>query len=209
MSDPGHPVKRLPRDMGWFVAIALTAGVLRLAFAWQYTRHPLGQYAWVDESSYWTWAQAILQGGWWPIRPFYQDPLYPYWLAVLMAVVGSSVATLRIASAALGILTPLVVAWAGRVGLGRAEGLLAGWATACYGPLIFADGSLEKEGLAAFWTALALGVTAHLARSGRLGWCALGGACWGVVALLRSNALVIAPLAGVLVGTGTKRWTDV
>jgi hypothetical protein len=129
------------------------------------------------------------------VRPFYQDPLYPYWLACLMGVVGTDVATLRLASAGLGALTPLVVIWAGRIGLGRIEGLLAGWATALYAPLISADGSLEKEGLAAFWTALALGLTAHLSHSGRIAVAGTTGASWGVVALLRSNALFIAPLA--------------
>jgi hypothetical protein len=197
MSDPRQPVTTAARDLGWFVAIGVTAALVRLSFAWQYAHQPLGQYAWVDESSYWTWAQAISRGGWWPLRPFYQDPLYPYWLAWLMAVVGTDVATLRVASAGLGAVTPLVVAWVGRAGLGRIEGLLAGWATALYAPLIFADGSLEKEGLAAFWTALALWMTAHLARSGRPMIAAAGGASWGVVALLRSNALVIAPLAAV------------
>ena len=197
MSDPGPPVTRLPRDLGWFVAIGLTAAVVRLGFAWQYAHAPLGQYAWVDEASYWTWAQAILNGGWWPIRPFYQDPLYPYWLACVMAVVGTDVADLRIASAALGAFTPLVVTWAGRVGLGRAEGLLAGWATALYGPLIFVDGSLEKEGFAAFWTAGAFVITAYLARSARLAMALAAGACWGVVVLLRSNALVIGPVGAL------------
>jgi hypothetical protein len=193
------------------VVIGLTGAVLRLAFAWQYTRQPLGEYAWVDESSYWTWAQAIVQGGWWPVRPFYQDPLYPYWLACLMGVVGPGVAGLRLASAGLGALTPLVVTWAGRIGLGRVEGLLAGWATALYGPLIFAEGSLEKEGLAAFWTAVALGLTARLCHSPRLASAVTAGASWGVVGLLRSNALLIAPLAagwlvlGASVQTGHDR----
>jgi hypothetical protein len=194
MVDSRQPDVRSPRDLGWFLAIGLTAASIRLAFAWQYAHQPLGLYPWVDESSYWTWAQAIVNGGWWPIRPFYQDPLYPYWLACLMAFVGTGVADLRIVSAGLGALTPLVVAWAGRIGLGRAEGLVAGWATALYAPLIFSDGSLEKEGFAALWTALAFAATAYLARSGRVLQAFIVGGSWGVVALLRSNALIIAPL---------------
>jgi hypothetical protein len=184
--------------------------VVRLAFAVQYTRVPLGRYAWVDESSYWTWAQAILQHGWWPLRPFYQDPFYPYWLACLMRVVGPDVAVLRLASAGNGALTPLAVAWAGRIGLGRAEGLIAGWATALYGPLIFADGSLEKEGLATFCTALALGLMAHMSRSDRLTWAGIAGMAWGIVGLLRSNALIIAPLgaAWLLVRPAVPETTD-
>jgi hypothetical protein len=193
------------RDAGWLVAIGFCGAVVRLAFAWQYTRQPLGQYPWVDESSYWTWAQAILRGGWWPVRPFYQDPLYPYWLACLIAVVGPDVASLRVVSAGMGAITPLVVTWAGRIGLGRREGLLAGWMTALYAPLIFADGSLEKEGVATFWTALALGLTAHLSHCGGLGLAGTAGASWGVVGLLRSNAILIAPLAAAWLALGGSR----
>jgi hypothetical protein len=182
------------RDVGWLVAIGLCGAVVRLVFAWQYTRDPLGRYAWVDESNYRSWAESILHGGWWPLRPFYQDPLYPYWLACLMGVVGSDVVVLRLVSAGLGALTPMAVAWAGRVGLGRAEGLVAGWAAALYAPLIFADGSLEKEGFATFWTALALGLMAHLSRSERPVWAGTAGMAWGIVGLLRSNALMMAPL---------------
>ena len=185
----------MPRDAGWLVAIGLTGAVLRLVFAWQYTGQPLGQFPWVDEASYWSWGQAILRGGWMPVRPFYQDPLYPYWLACMMSVVGTSVAALRMASAVVGAVTPLAVFWAGRIGLGRAEALLAAGATALYGPLIFADGSLEKEGLAALCTAVALALTALVSKSGRPVLAATAGAAWGVVGLLRSNALLIAPLA--------------
>ena len=205
MSDLRQPVARFPRDAGWLVAIGLTGAAVRLVYAWQYTDQPLGQYPWVDESSYWSWAQAILRGGWWPVRPFYQDPLYPYWLACLMAVVGTDVAGLRMASAGLGALTPLVVFWAGRTGLGRSEGLLAGWATAVYGPLIFADGCLEKEALAAFCTALALGLCACVSHSGRLALAGAAGAAWGVVGLLRSNALLIGTAGGGLAAPGNER----
>ena len=194
MSDPRQSRPRLSRDAAWLAAIGLTGILLRLVFAWQYTGEPLGQYPWVDESSYWSWAQAIVRGGWWPVRPFYQDPLYPYWLACLMGVVGEHVAGLRLVSAGLGAITPLIVFWAGRIGLGRSEGLLAGWATALYAPLIFADGSLEKEGLAAFCTALALGLTAWTIRSGRVALAAMAGAIWGVAGLLRSNALLMLPI---------------
>jgi hypothetical protein len=210
MSDPRQSVRSFAQDAGWLVAIGLTGVVLRLVYVWQYTEQPLGHFPWVDESSYWSWAQAIWRGGWWPVRPFYQDPLYPYWLACLMGVVGSDVAGLRMASAGLGALTPLVVFWVGRTGLGRSEGLLAGWATALYGPLIFADGSLEKEGLAAFCTALAMGLTACMSNSGRPALAGTAGAAWGVVGLLRSNALLIAPIAAswLLFGTSDRPRPD-
>jgi hypothetical protein len=113
----------------------------------------------------------------------------------LIKLVGAEVAHLRLASAVLGGLTPIVVTWAGRVGLGRIEGILAGLVTAFYGPLVFADGCLEKEGLAALLTAAALGLVASLCRGSRWPLASAGGAgiAWGAAALLRSNAIVAAP----------------
>ena len=191
----GERSRGVPRDAGWLVAIGLTGAVLRLAFAWQYTGQPLGQFPWVDEASYWSWAQAILQGGWWPVRPFYQDPLYPYWLACLMGVVGTNVAASADGLGRRGSRHTARRLLGGADGLGRAEGLLAAWATALYGPLIFADGSLEKEGLAALCTAVALALDRSGLEVGPAGAAATAGAAWGVVGLLRSNALLIAPLA--------------
>ncbi len=194
MDRPGSVPDR-PRDLGWVAVIGGLGLSLRLAYALQYTGHPLGRWPWVDEGAYWTQAQAILGGAWLPERPFYQDPLYPYLLAALMRMVGTDVASLRVALACLGSLTPLAVFWAGRRGLGRAEGIVAGLVMAAYGPLVFTDGQLEKEGAGALVAALGLWLAARAAsrpRSHPAFGCA--GLAWGILALLRANALVIGPL---------------
>lgn len=192
--DDRHPSG--PRDLAWFVVIGALGLGLRLAYARSYGAHPLGRLPWVDEGAYWTRAREILGGAWLPERPFYQDPLWPYLLAGLMrALRTEDVAPLRTALAALGALTPLVVCWAGRRGLGRAEGIVAGLAAAVCGPLIFTDGLLEKEGPAALGAALALVLTARAVEPGRGIVAALvAGLAWGMVSLLRANALVVAVL---------------
>src|SRR3954452_14173136 len=133
-------------DLAWAVAIAALGLSLRLAYAWQLSQHPYGRFPWIDENAYWTWALAIRDGQWLPRRPFYQDPLFAYLLAGLMGLVGTGFPALRISLACLGSLTPPAVFWAGRIGLGRAEGVVAGLIVALYRPLIFNDGLLEKEG---------------------------------------------------------------
>jgi hypothetical protein len=199
-----HPRDRTPfgrTDLLWLFVISTLGFALRLAYAWQLSRHPYGRFPWVDENAYWTWALAIRDGQWLPRRPFYQDPLFAYLLAGLMGLVGTSFAALRIALACLGSLTPPAVFWAGRIGLGRAEGIVAGLIVALYRPSIFNDGLLEKEGIGALVAALALGWTARAARpeaTRRRGvWAGLAGAAWGVLSLLRANALLLGPL-GVL-----------
>jgi 4-amino-4-deoxy-L-arabinose transferase-like glycosyltransferase len=193
--DDGSARRIRSGDLGWLLAIGGVALTLRLAYSSEFASHPLGRLPWVDEGAYYTRAQAILNGSWLPERPFYQDPLYPYLLAALMRIVGIEVARLRVALACLGTLTPIAIYWAGRIGLGRAEGVIAGFFCAVYGPLIYTDGLLEKEGLGALVAAMALALMAWATRPGVRVWtAALGGLAWGLVGLLRANALVIAPM---------------
>ena len=109
----------------------------------------VGQMPWVNEGASWAGPRKCTAGHWLPDGPFYQDPLFPYVLGVLSGLVGPDVTRLRIALACMGALTPLAVFWAARRGLGRSEGVVAGLAAAVYGPLIFCDGLIEKEGMAA------------------------------------------------------------
>jgi hypothetical protein len=184
--------------LAWPLAILGLGLGLRLAFALAYTEQPIGRMPWGDEGAYWSRAVEILGGRWLPRQPFYQDPLLPYVLAGLMKLVGADVARVRVVLAGLGALTPLAIYWAGLRGLGRAEGIVAGLAAAVYGPLVFTDGSIEKEGPGALVAALGLGLAAELAARGPRPWLAgATGMTWGVLALLRANALAVGPIGAV------------
>jgi hypothetical protein len=185
-------------DIMWASTIGGLGLIVRLAYARQFAAHPYGRFPWVDENAYWRWALEIKGGKWLPDRPFYQDPLFAYMLAGLMALVGTSFGALRIALASIGSLTPVAVYWTGRIGLGRAEGVVAGLIAAFYRPLVFNDGLLEKEGTGALVAALALGLTARAARPQRRGrGVGCVGFVWGLLGLLRANALLIGPLGAL------------
>ncbi len=206
------PSELRKRDLAWMLVIGLLGLTLRLLYVWQYSKHPHGRLLWVDEQSYFQAAERIMAGQWLPDRPFYQDPLISYILAGLMRIVGKDVVVLRYALACLGAMTPLIVFLAGRQGLGRPEGIVAGLATALYGPLIFTDGLLEKEGAGALVAALALWRTAKaLVPNRRYLDAGLAGLLWGLLALLRSNALLVGILGPIwwVVGPGrppSPRW---
>lgn len=191
-------------EIGWPLLIGVSGLILRLSVAREYAGHPIGRIPWVDEAAYWSSAREILGGKWLPDRPFYQDPLLSYLLAGLMRLLGTTeVATLRVAMACLGSLTPLAVYWAGRIGIGRAEAVVAGMATAFYGPLVFTDALLEKEGPAALVAALALGLSARAIAPGRRAGSAMAaGLAWGVLSLFRANALAIGPVVAILLFAG-------
>jgi len=186
------------REIGWMLVIGLLALGLRLLYASEYIAHPLGRLLWVDEIVYWERARAILRGCWLPDRPFFQDPLIHYLLAGVMSLLGTEVSTIRVALICMGAFTPVVTYWVGQRALGQTEGILAGLALAIYGPLVFTDGQLEKEGIGALATALALAGTMRAAEPNRsTASAALAGYLWGIVTLLRANAILIA-LVGVV-----------
>jgi 4-amino-4-deoxy-L-arabinose transferase-like glycosyltransferase len=190
------------------IAIFVVALALRLTWVNEFVSHPLGRIPYVDELGYLIKAEDIYNGSWFPDRPFYQDPLLPYVLATLMKFVGTGIIRLRMALAVMGSLTPVALFYAGRRGLGRSEGVIAGLGAAHYGPLVFADGLVEKEGLAALTAAMALFLTATAINDRRrVLITACAGMSWGALVLLRANAILIAPLgfACWLVSDGVRR----
>ena len=202
------PPRKFPTsEIAWPLLIAAVGLALRLAFVREYVGHPIGRIAWVDEAAYRSMAERIARGTLLPDRPFYQDPLLPYALAGLMQALGTvEVAPLRMALACLGALTPLAVYGAGRVGFGKAEAIVAGLATAFHGPLIFTDGLLEKEGMAALVAAIALGLSARaVAVEKARAWAIGAGLAWGVLALLRANALILGPILAIGMAWGGRR----
>ena len=86
---------------------------------------------WVDEGAYWARAQEIRAGHWLPDEPFYQDPLFPYVLAVLSGLVGPDVTRLRIALACIGgpeaPLARIFLGGAGRGAGTKRRGLSRDW----------------------------------------------------------------------------------
>ena len=195
------------RDLAWTLVIWGIGLGLRVACVLEFSEHPLGQAAWIDEQAYAGRALEIKGGNWLPTRPFYQDPLYPYLLAGLISVVGPELSSIRLGLACLGSLTPPLVFWAGRIGLGRAAGVVAGFFLALYGPAIFTDAALEKEGLGALIAALALVLTALATRrADRCGPILAMGAAWGALALLRANALIVGPIGVVWWFRAPRRW---
>ena len=171
------------------VAVAGMALLLRLIAAHGIGAMPSSRMPHLDSLEYLLRARRIASGDFtWPVFPAHA-PLYSFTLASLLFVTSGSLAAVRAIQSAIGALTCVLAALAGRRLFGNRSGLAAGLLLAVYAPLIWIDVSLLAEGLLMFFLAAML-------------WCIatdrhplLTGAVLGLAALTRPTALIFVPLA--------------
>ena len=177
--------------------ILAAAAALRLGHWLAVRRLPFVDTLVVDSAEYDRWARAIAAGGGPGDLPFFQPPLYPYLLATVYRLVASphAVYLLQIAAALGGI---YCLARAGREMVGASAGLAAAALAAVYGPFVFHDVQLLKESLAVDLVAALLWAMVVARRDHRSASWLLAGALFGLLSLLRENALLVAPLAVAL-----------
>jgi tetratricopeptide (TPR) repeat protein/4-amino-4-deoxy-L-arabinose transferase-like glycosyltransferase len=183
-----------------FALVGLAALVVRIVYLLEIAGTDAFRVYLGDARAYDLWARQIVAGDWVGQGVFYQAPLYPYFLAVVYAVLGSAPIAVKLVQMLLGSTACVLLALAGREAFGRRVGLVAGWLWAIYPPAFFFDGIIQKASLTGFLFALLLYLLARYthraAAAGRpprlLGWGA--GAVLGLMALTRENALILAPV---------------
>jgi tetratricopeptide (TPR) repeat protein len=185
-----------------FIGVFLFAFIVRLAVSASLGHLGLWQNPQFDAHENLVWAQALASGDFtWPSPPTH-GPAYPFFLAALLKVFGSLGAA-RLAQAALGGATCVLVARTGAVLFGRPAGLAAGILLAVSGPVVLVDVSFWEEAFAGFLLSTALLLLAAKRTTASAG---LVGLCLGLACAARPTALffVFAALAAVLFLEG---WT--
>ena len=205
---------RAGRDRLTFAAILFITVAIGSAALAQFQHSPFARVRLSDEESYTRWAHSILSGHLLPAAPLYQDPLYPYLLALWFAVAGPDPLLIRALQVLLGAAAVALAGLAGRQALGRWGGLMAAGLLAGCASLYYFELSVSKETLAILLSALSVwlgaragdggaGVAHPLASPRADGWVHgfpgsgrwLGlGLCFGLMCLTRGNFLLVAPL---------------
>jgi 4-amino-4-deoxy-L-arabinose transferase-like glycosyltransferase/Flp pilus assembly protein TadD len=181
------------------VAVPLAVHLaLCLLHLWFVADSPLLRYLTLDLKSYDSWARSILAGDLLGKQVFYQDPLYPYLMALVYKLTGARVAHVLLLQVAGSVATVYLTYRLTETLFGTAAARVAVWAAALYGPAVYYASKPEKASLAA------LAVTASLwflvrAREGRSRWSLAAGALLGLGSLLRGNVLLVALAAAVLI----------
>lgn len=173
------------------IGILVFALVARVAHVLTIRDYPLFDVLPLDSESYDTWARQIVAGEWMRGRPFYQAPLYAYFLAALHWITGGDLLAPRLANALLGTVTVALVIRLGGRTFGAWTGVLAGLLCAVHGTFLFEEGKVMKTTLG---VALATGCLVALVEARlRTGWrwAALAGVLGGLAALVRENFLLV------------------
>lgn len=194
------------------LAVFAVALALRLVAVAQVEAHyPLADRPVIDEASYEAWALAIADGDWLGDEVFFQEPLYPYWMATVYAVCGPDRHALRVVQALLGALTAAGTFALARRLFGPLAGWVAGLGLATHGAAVFMPALLLKPNLfmpvlLALAATLALGLAPPPARRASAVRRSLGlGVLVGLGALLRGNVVLLAPLLVLWPGLAARR----
>jgi Tfp pilus assembly protein PilF len=205
----------------WLLLAVLALGLgLRTANLADISDSPFFTRPVIDGQAYDRWALAITgradnpqakaaAGG-----PFFQDPLYPYFLALIYSVFGHSYWAVYLIQLLLAAVFPLLVYDTARRLFDWRAGIAAAAMAALYKPLIFYESQIEKTALAVFLSALFLWLFVRClaphphsrpprpASFALLLWPLSAGIVLGLAALTRANTLLFAPLLPLALAFG-------
>jgi len=147
-----------------------------------------------DLGAYDRWAKLIVEEGWLGKDIFYQDPLYPYFLAFFYKVIGRDFFWIYMVQAFMGAASSLLLVVLGTKVFNRTTGIFAGLLYGLYGPAIYFDGLLLKVTLSAFLLILAIYLFLHKEFKDVGPSQFFSGFFFGLACLTRANFLLILPV---------------
>lgn len=190
----------------FFIALALRS----VAFLVNKTQNPLFYHPILDGLFHHEWALEILGGNFWGDEVFFRAPLYPYFLAGLYKLSGSSIAFAIAVQHLIGSVSVVLVYVLAREFFTVRVAFIAGLLAALYWPLVYFEGELLIVTLPIAINLLMLIILQKALKNHRLFYYLLAGALLGLSALSRPNILIlIAALPLILrYGGGLRTWSS-
>jgi len=173
----------------YFPALFVVAFLLRLLYLLQFSKTAFFHSTGVDSVYYLRWAASICDGAEFTKDAYFMGPLYPFFLSILMRLMGTEIFHLALVQIIIGSLSACFLAYVGMRVFDYTTGLLAGCMAALYIPFIFFEGLILMVTL---YTILALAslFMAWLAMEKEKTFLFLAaGLLLGITALARANVL--------------------
>lgn len=175
--------------------VFLIALALRLLYLADVSGQPFFTAPIVDQASYDRWASQIAAtGDWLGKEPFYQDPLYPYFLAVIYKIFGRNLVLVYVFQCIFSAAAVFLI-----FGIGTRSfkdprvGLMAALFWAFFQFDWFYQAQLDKTGLGTSLVILALWLTLLVRDRPRLSSALPAGLVWGALFLYRGNFFLVGP----------------
>ncbi len=181
---------RARRQLTIWIGIGLLAFLVRIVFVSQFAP----DREWSDAAIYDSIAQNLLAGngystdGITPTRD--RPPTYPFFLAVIYAIVGRSLIAVVVIQALLSAFTVAMVAWLATQVFDRRAGFCAAFLIAVYPAFVYYDTRILREGPTTFLLVATI-FSAWRSRSGRRFDYGVTGGLIGIISLCRPETLVL------------------
>ena len=199
LQDPQHFDGRRSQD---WIRLAIVVGVafaLRLAFFYLNLRNnPAFHFPIMDSLYHHNWANDIAGGKLWGAEIFFRGPLYPYFLAFLYKIGGSSIAFAVLCQHIIGSLSCGLVYVLSREYFAERVALLAGLLAALYWTFVFFEGELLIVTVAIFLYLTCLLLLSISIRRPDVRFLIAGGIALGLSAIARPNVLAFVPAIPVV-----------
>lgn len=174
--------------------IFLVALLVRFIYLYQIQPLPFTTNLSLDAASYDRMAMQIARGDWLGDKVFYQDSLYPYFLALLYKVFGHHLNLVRTIQLVLGAFHCVVIFWIAKRLFGRRQAVWSGILAVLYGLYVFYEGAIGKDAISVLLTDLALlSLLRSLEKPKKVNWFLSGTALGGAI-LTRGNLILLLPL---------------
>jgi tetratricopeptide (TPR) repeat protein len=198
-----------PKDPYGFAGLCVVfaiALIVRLIYLWQISSMPLFEAPIIDAEMYDLSAMKILQSAV-EEKPFYQAPLYSYFLALIYRIFGHAYLVPRLFQSGIGAFNCVMVALIGKRLFGGRQGLAAGLIAALYGPFVYFEGELLRPVLIILFT-LSMILCLLSWSEGRFIWPAIAGLLMGLSVITRENILITLPVIVIYLWMSSKklRW---
>ncbi|UCH85709.1 MAG: tetratricopeptide repeat protein [Candidatus Latescibacterota bacterium] len=215
--DRSRPQKRATRRgqtivrREWIVLgiILLVGLLLRIGYLAEIKTSPAFEYPAFDAAFHDHWARCLVSGNWSAPQfhndplihemPFFRPPGYPYFLAAVYKTTGKSYVAARIIQMLIGLAGCALVYLLGRSLFGSRTGLIAAALMSVYWIFIYFEGELLAPVLLVLFAPAVMLVLARWLDGVTHVNAITAGLMVGLFALVRPNALVLAPIALVWV----------
>jgi 4-amino-4-deoxy-L-arabinose transferase-like glycosyltransferase len=145
-----------------------------------------------DMEGYLAWAVKITRGIYDPNKPFWQAPLYPYFLSVIFRLTGGNVYAAYLVQILLSSLTCVFIYLASKEAFNKITAAAAGFISCFYGPFIFYSSIMLSETLGIFLISASIYSLCRFLTVKKITLLAAGGALLGAASLARPNFLLFA-----------------